>query len=56
MLAGPPLALPRPGLERHIVRIETVTHPMPRPRPLKRWSQGELDERCQRAALLLDQG
>ena len=37
-----PAARPASGMFE--VRIETGTHPMPRSRPMKRWSQGELDE------------
>ena len=31
-------------------------NPMPRSRPMKRWSQGELDECRKQVAFLLDQG
>ena len=40
------------------LHIETGSHPqaMPRSRPMKRWSQGELDECSKQVAYLLDQG
>ena len=56
VLAGPE---PQPGLPpdrgpAFELRIKTGAHPMPRSRPMKRWSQGELDEcRRQMAFLLL---
>ena len=44
VLAGPPQGLPPdrgPAFELH---IDTGSHPMPRSRQMKRWSQGKLDE------------
>ena len=61
MLADPPPGLPPdrgPAFQLRIfqLRIETGTHLMPRSRPMKRWSQGELDECRKQVAFLLDQG
>ena len=56
VLADPPLGLPPdrgPAFELH---IEPGTQPMPPSRPIKRWSQGELDECRKQVAFLLDQG
>jgi hypothetical protein len=38
------------------LRIETGPSLKPRPRPMKRWSQGELDQCRRRVAMLLDNG
>ena len=38
------------------LRVDTGEHPMPRPRPMKRWSQGEFDVCRKQVAFLLDQG
>ena len=56
MLAGPPPGLPPDRGPAFELRIETGSHPMPRSRPMKRWSQGELDECRKQVAFLLDQG
>ena len=61
VLADPPPGLPPdrgPAFQLRIfqLRIETGTHLMPRSRPMKRWSQGELDECRKQVAFLLDQG
>ena len=56
MLANPPPDLPPDHGPAFELRIETGTHPMPHSRPVKRWSQGELDECCKQVAFLLDQG
>ena len=56
VLGPPPPGLPPdrgPDFELH---IETGTSPMPRSRPMKRWSQGELDECRKQVAHLLDNG
>ena len=44
VLAGPPPGLPPDRGPAFELRIETGSHPMPRFLPMKRWSQGELDE------------
>ena len=58
VLAGPPPGLPpdRGPAFKFEPRIDTGEHPMPRSRPTKRWSQGELDECRKQVAFLLDQG
>ena len=56
VLAGPPPGLPPDRGPAFELRIETGAHPMPRSRPMKRWSQGELDECRKQIAFLLDQG
>ena len=56
VLAGPPPGLPPDRGPAFELRIETGSHPMPRSRPMKRWSQGELDECRKQVAFLLDQG
>ena len=56
VLADPPPGLPPDRGPAFELRIETGTHPMPRSRPMKRWSQGELDECRKQVAFLLDQG
>ena len=55
-LAVPPPSLPPdsgPAFELH---IETGEHQMPCSRPMKRWSQGELDDCHKQVAILLNQG
>jgi Reverse transcriptase (RNA-dependent DNA polymerase) len=56
VLAGPPPGLPPDRGPAFELRIDTETHPMPRSRPMKRWSQGELDECRKQVAFLLDVG
>ena len=56
VLAGPPPGLPPDRGPAFELRIETGSHPMPRSRPMKRWSQGELDECRKQVSFLLDQG
>jgi hypothetical protein len=56
VLAGPPPGLPPDRGPEFELRIDTGDHPMPRSRPMKRLSQGELDECRQQIALLLDHG
>ena len=56
VLAGPPPGLPPDRGPAFELRIDTGEHPMPRSRPMKRWSQGELDECRKQVAFLLDQG
>jgi hypothetical protein len=56
VLAGPPPGLPPDRGPEFELRIETGSAPMPRSRPMKRWSQGELDECRRQVALLLDNG
>jgi hypothetical protein len=56
VLGGPPPGLPPDRGPEFELRIETGSHPMPRSRPMKRWSQGELDECRKQVAFLLDQG
>ncbi len=56
VLGGPPPGLPPDRGQEFELRIETSSHPMPRSRPMKRWSQGELDECRKQVAYLLDQG
>ena len=60
-LSDPPPGLPPDHGPAFELSIETGTHPMPRSRPMKRWSQGELDEcrgkqAARAAAFLLGQG
>ena len=55
VLAGPPPDLPPDRGPAFELRINTGEHPMPRSRPMKRWSQGELDECRKQVASLLDQ-
>ena len=56
VLAGPPPGLPPDRGPEFELRIDTGDHPMPRSRPMKRLSQGELDECRQQIATLLDHG
>ena len=56
VLGGPPPGLPPDRGPEFELRIDTGTAPMPRSRPMKRWSQGELDECRRQVALLLDNG
>ena len=56
VLAGPPPGLPPDRGPEFELRIDTGAHPMPRSRPMKRWSQGELDECRRQVALLLANG
>jgi hypothetical protein len=56
VLAGPPPGLPPDRGPEFELRIDTGSQPMPRSRPMKRWSQGELDECRKQVAFLLDQG
>ncbi len=56
VLAGPPPGLPPDRGPEFELRIDTGSHPMPRSRQMKRWSQGELDECRKEVACLLDQG
>ena len=56
VLGGPPPGLPPDRGAEFELRIDTGDHPMPRSRPMKRWSQGELDECRQHVTALLDNG
>ena len=56
VLGGPPPGLPPDRGPEFELHIETGPHPMPHSRPMKRWSQGELDECRKQVAFLLDQG
>ena len=56
VLAGPPPGLPPDRGADFELRIDTGQHPMPRSRPMKRWSQGELDECRRQVTTLLDNG
>jgi hypothetical protein len=56
VLAGPPPGVPPDRGPAFELRIETGCHPMPARGPMKRWSQGELDECRKQVAYLLDQG
>ena len=56
VLGGPPPGLPPDRGPEFELRIETGSHPMPRSRPMKRLSQGELDECRKQVTYLLDQG
>ena len=56
VLADPPPGLPPDRGRAFELHLETGTHPMPRSRPMKRWSQGELDECRKQVARMLDQG
>jgi hypothetical protein len=56
VLGGPPPGLPPDSGQDFELRIETGSHPMPRSRPMKRWSQGDLDECRKQVATLLDRG
>ncbi len=50
-LGGAPAGLPPDRGPEFELRIDTGTAPMPRSRPMKRWSQGGLDE-CRRQLAL----
>ena len=56
VLAGQPSCLPPDRCPAFELRIDTGSDPMLRSRPMKRWSQGELDECLTQVAFLLDQG
>ena len=56
VLADPPPGLPAVHTPAFGFRIETCMHPMTRSRPMKRCSQGELDECSKQMAFLLFQG
>jgi hypothetical protein len=58
VLASPPPGLPPDRGPEFELCIDNGPHPMPRSRPMKRWSQGELDEpECRKqVAFMLDQG
>ena len=56
VLGGPPPGLPPDRGTEFELHIDTGSHPMPRSRPMKRWSQGELDECRRQVTSLLDNG
>ena len=60
ILVGPPPGLPPDrGTDRKFelrIMIDNGTHPMPRSRPMKRWSQGEFDGCRRQVATLLENG
>ena len=56
VLAGPPPGMPPDRGPEYELHIDTGDSAMPRSRPMKRWSQGELDECRRQIAILLDNG